>query len=380
MTKGAAIPTVCIDCRYISDRPSGIAEVVRALVDHAPALAPDLHFRLLTHPSAPSPLSTAANVGEHSVKIGANSPASMWFLPECAPVADCDVFHAPANILPARLNIPSVTTVHDIMWLTDPQWCDPSAYGLVKRQFYGHGLRRALNQSSKIAVVSEATRAAIAAHDPRVQDRLTLTRSGVSPRFKPVEADSAVLHSMGIGPGMRYVLAVGQYAPYKNHEGALTAFARAFAQEPDARLVFVQRQGPSTAPLASLAEKLGVADQVIFAGSVGGDALLQLYSNAVMLLHPSFCEGFGNPVAEAMACGCPVITSNMSAMPEVAGGAAALADPYDNAQIAVALRKVWESAAFASGLREAGLARARQLDWADFARANIALYRSILTA
>ncbi len=109
-------------------------------------------------------------------------------------------------------------------------------------------------------------------------------------------------------------------------------------------------------------------------------ALVQLYNGAAALLHPSFIEGFGNPVAEAMACGCPVVTSNCSAMPEVAGGAALLADPHDPGAIAAALQHVTHNRAFAAALRQRGLARAAQLDWGAFAAANLALYRKVLKA
>ncbi len=374
------IPIVCIDCRYISGRPSGISEVVQGLVDHAPELAPDLQFRLLKHPRRTTPLSAADNVTEYVVPVGTNSPATMWFLPEFAPLSGCDIFHATANILPARLNMRTVTTVHDIMWLTHPDWCDPSAYGHVKRWFYGNGIRRALERSDQIAAISEATRDEITAFSASTKDRITVTRSGVSDRFKPLARDDALLAGFGIEAGTKYALVVGQYAPYKNHEGALKAFAKAFEASEDGTLVFVQRRGAGNARLVKLASELGIGARVIFAGSVDSDSLLQLYSSAALLLHPSLCEGFGNPVAEAMACGCPVITSNISAMPEVAGGAAKLVDPRDAQSIAAALREVWNDPAQALLMRDAGIARAAKLRWTDFARANVAIYRSLLAA
>ncbi|MEO0057100.1 MAG: hypothetical protein RIT17_537, partial [Pseudomonadota bacterium] len=91
------------------------------------------------------------------------------------------------------------------------------------------------------------------------------------------------------------------------------------------------------------------------------------------LLHPSFIEGFGNPLAEAMACGCPVVTSNVSAMPEVVDGAALLADPHDPGAIAAALKQAVDDAVLAADLRARGLKRAAELDWRGFAAANLAL-------
>lgn len=377
------IPTVCIDCRYIGNRPSGIAEVVLGLVNHCPALAPDIHFRLLRNPARLARLSAASNTSEVVVKWGANSPATMWFLPEIAALQGIDLFHAPHNILPARLPAKAVTTVHDIMWLTHPHWCEPSGHGIyrqAKRRYYQHGIARALKHSAMIATVSEATRSDMIEHEPALADRIVVTRSGVAERFRPVEQDVKAFARLGLAKNAQYALIVGQSAPYKNHEGALRAFASGLGSNPEAHLIMVQRQGRNTATLHKLAAQLGIADKVIIMGAIGEEELIRLYSNARLLLHPSFCEGFGNPVAEAMACGAPVITSNRSAPAEVSAGAAALIDPHRIDSIAAALREVWHDADRRASMRETGLARANELRWIDFARANVALYRSLLNS
>lgn len=370
--------TICIDCRYLGERPSGIGEVVRSLVDHAPSLAPDLQFLLLRNPRHPGPLSNAPNVREEVVSQAANGPATMWWLPQVADLRGVDLFHATFNILPGALAMPTLTTVHDIMWLTRPQWCKSGALGLVERAFYSHGIRRALRQSDHIATVSAASRDSILSLYPELASRISVTLSGVSPRFRPMRVEPSALEALGIAAGRRFILTVGQYAPYKNHEGAIEAFAQAFADESEVDLVLVQRQGHGRQRLLELASRLGIAERIKLVGSVGGDDLIQLYSAACALLHPSFCEGFGNPVAEAMACGCPVITSNISAMPEVSGAAARLVPPHDHAAIAAALREVVHDAELAARMRGAGLARAAELDWRDFARANVGLYRKVL--
>jgi glycosyltransferase involved in cell wall biosynthesis len=174
------------------------------------------------------------------------------------------------------------------------------------------------------------------------------------------------------------VLTVGQVAPYKNHEGALRGFAAAFAGDREIDLVMVQRRGPGRIRLESLAQALGLSGRVHVLPVVDSDALVTLYGAARVLLHPSFAEGFGNPVAEAMACGCPVVTSTTSSMPEVAGGAALLADPHDIMSIADRLLAVVRSPARAEWMRAAGLTRARELRWRCFAAANLALYRRLL--
>jgi glycosyltransferase involved in cell wall biosynthesis len=374
------VKTVCIDCRYIGPRPSGIAEVVRGLVDHLPALAPDLQFLLLRNPAHDGRLSQADNVVERVVEQAANGPATMWWLSHIVDLSDVDLFHATANIMPAGLAMPCVVTIHDIMWLTRPDWCRTGLQGRIDRLFYGHGIRRALRSAEAITTVSGATAAEIATFHPPSAERTTVTLSGVSQRFRPVATDPAALQALGLVPGRAFVLTVGQYAPYKNHEGAIQGFARAFDHRRDIDLVLVQRSGSDRGRLLDLARRLGIGDRVHVCSAIDEATLLSLYSSAKALLHPSFCEGFGNPVAEAMACGCPVVTSGVSAMAEVAGGAARLIDPRAVESIAAGLVDVIDEAGRAAEMRVAGLVRASGLGWRDYAMANLAVYRRILDA
>ncbi|MBD8548157.1 glycosyltransferase [Sphingomonas sp. CFBP 8760] len=370
--------TICIDCRYIGRRYSGIAEVIRGLIDRVPALAPDLRFVLLRSPAHPGPLSTAPNVTERVVPQPANGPATMWWLSRVVDMRGIAVFHAPANIMPAGLHVPCVTTIHDIMWLTNPDWCRTGAQGMVDRLFYGHGIRRAMRSARAIITVSQASADAIIAHDPVAGARTHVALSGVSPRFRPIAPDWIALAALGLSPARRFVLTTGQYAPYKNHEGAIAGFAHAFRDRADIDLVIVQRAGRGSYRLQRLADQLGISDRLRLLTAVSEDILLSLYSAASVFLHPSLCEGFGNPVAEAMACGCPVVTSAVSAMPEVAGGAARLIDPHDPNAIAQALQAVVEDPQVTGAMRAAGLARAADLNWNTVATTTLGVYRQLL--
>jgi len=369
---------IALDCRYLGPRPSGIGEVVAALVEHLPLLAPDWEFTLLRHPQACAPLSTATNVREVVVRAAANGPVTLLNLPWAVDLSGIDLFHAPANILPGGLAIPAITTVHDIMWLTHPEWCNPEPWGRIERPFYAHGITRALKHSARIVTVSEASRAAIEAHHPAAAGRVTVIPSGVAGDFAPVPRDIGELARLGVPARRRYVLVVGQGAPYKNHEGALRAFATAFGARDDIDLVMVRRRGASGTRLERLARSLGIGGRMHVLPTVARADLVQLYAGAEVLLHPSLCEGFGNPLAEAMACGCPVITSAASAMPEVAGGAAVLVDPFDVSDIAAALRRVVDDPALRAALRSRGLNRAAAFNWRACAAAYLGLYASVL--
>ena len=371
------MPTICLDCRYLGPRPSGIGRLVQALVDHLPTLAPQVHFRLLKNAAHPGTLSRADNVTEVPVRFAANGPVSMWLLPQATKLGEVDLFHAPSNILPRGLRMKCVTTIHDLMWLDSPELCNSDPWGRVERRFYRHGIGRALRRSDAILAVSDATRNAILGHDPGLAERTFTARPGVGAPFQPLTPDRALLARWGIA-NRPFVLTVGQSAPYKNHENALRGFAHAFAGRADTMLVLVRRRGTDEGAMERLAEALGIADRVRILPPVDEDALAQLYAGALALLHPSYCEGFGLPLVEAMASGCPVVTSNLSAMPEVTGGAALLVDPHDVAAIGGALRRVAGDADLRADLRRRGLARAQALRWEQFARDNLAVYRRVL--
>ncbi|MGB3739714.1 MAG: glycosyltransferase family 1 protein [Pontixanthobacter sp.] len=372
------MPTVCIDCRYIGPRPSGIAEMVQALCDHVPALAPDLDFLLLRHPSRTMPLSNASNVREMPVRWAANGPMGMSALSHVADLSGVNLFHAPSNILP-HIAMPAITTVHDILWLTHPRWCNDRPYEQIERRFYNYGIRRALRKSAMIATVSDATRDAILAFDPAIDPRrIVTTRSGVSSDFRTAPDADRANGLPGQAAASPYILIVGQNAPYKNHARAVAAFALAFDDRADMHCIMVQRRGEDGGRLNARIAELGLTDRIHVRSPVPRGELVTLYQGATALFHPSLAEGFGNPLAEAMACGCPVVTSDRSAMVEVTDGAAVLIDPYDVSGMAAALRQVADDDDLTAHLRARGLARGRQLDWGAFAATNIALYRSAL--
>lgn len=377
---------ICIDCRYLRERPSGVATIVQALVDYVPALAPELSFLLLRHPNASAPLSRAPNVTERVVAREANGPATMFAMPWLAELHDVDLFHNPFQILPHGLRMRTVVTILDLMWVLHPSWArSPGWWGYVESTFYGHGICHALRHATRLIAISDATRADIAKVDPAAAARTLVVHEGVAAWFRPAITPEELAHVARVRerylPGARrHLLAVGQSSPYKNHEMVLRAFARAFHDEPEVQLGLVERLGQGERSLRPIAAALGVAERVRLLRDVPFDDLVALYQGALCLCHPSLMEGFGNGPAEAMACGCPVVTSNRSSMPEVSAGAALLVDPESIASIAAALGRVARDHAEANRMRERGLVRASELSWKRCAEQTLALYREVLDA
>src|SRR5262249_19991629 len=195
--------------------------------------------------------------------------------------------------------------------------------------------------------------------------------------FKQGDSGAARARVASYGVTKPFVLFVSSLWPYKNCDGLLRAWARARDELADRQLVIVGpgRDEKYIASLHSLTAELGIAGDVVFVGGVPLEETVSFYQAADVFVYPSLNETFGLPILEAMACGCPVVTSDTSAMPETAGGAAVLSDPKDPASIARAI--VEAAGPERDRLRDAGLQRAGQFTWAATGASTLDVYREV---
>jgi glycosyltransferase involved in cell wall biosynthesis len=193
--------------------------------------------------------------------------------------------------------------------------------------------------------------------------------------FKQGDVGAARAQVASYGVTKPFVLFVSSLWPYKNCDGLLRAWALARGELGDRQLAIVGpgRDETYLARLHSLAAELGISGDLVFVGGIPIEETVHFYRAADVFVYPSLNETFGLPILEAMACGCPVVTSDTSAMPEIAGGAAVLSDPKDPASIAWAITE----AVGRDRLRDDGLRRAGQFTWAATAAATLDVYREV---
>jgi glycosyltransferase involved in cell wall biosynthesis len=202
---------------------------------------------------------------------------------------------------------------------------------------------------------------------------------GVDPRrFHPDRPTDELPARFGLVEGERYVIYVGSEDPRKNLPALWRAFARVLARHPEARLLKVgtAHHQAERARLEELGRQLGIASAVRFLGQVSDEALRSLYGLAAVCVVPSLYEGFGLPVLEAMACGAPVVCSNRTSLPEVAGDAALLAEPEPES-LAAAIEQVLADPARQDDLRQRGLRRAAAYTWRRTAEQTAAAYEDL---
>ena len=277
-----------------------------------------------------------------------------------------DLVHATSAAVPPTRGRPLVATVHDLAFRHYPE-----AYPAAGRRYHDRSARIVAAEAARVLVPSEATARDLAELYGVDRGRVTITPLGVELSDEPDHAGARrLLGELGVrGP---FLLAVGTLEPRKNLPRLLAAFGEVTDELPDHWLVVVGPVGwgPRLRPTWDLV-------RVKLAGRVGDGVLHALYQAADGLAYPSLYEGFGLPVLEAMANGTPVLTSDCSSLPEVAGGAALLVDPLDRAAIAAGLVRLVGDAALRDRLTEAGRRRAAGFSWRATAAATWATYREV---
>jgi glycosyltransferase involved in cell wall biosynthesis len=274
-------------------------------------------------------------------------------------LSDTDLFFSPGYNTPLTCPAPFIFTIHDLSHVYCPENSSP-----LIRLYYATTLKRNCHRAASILTVSEFTRMQIVEWAGISPEKVVNVSCGVDPAYHP----GGDVYSFPFP----YLLCVSNRKHHKNEFRIVEAFAKAGVST-QIHLVFT---GETTPELSDCIGRHGVNACVHFTGMVPEAQLPSLYRGAVALVFPSLYEGFGLPVLEAMACGTPVVTSNVTAMPEVAAGAALLVDPASVDEIAQAMKQIVSDAALRTQLREKGLARAPDFSWDS----TIAKVREVLAA
>jgi glycosyltransferase involved in cell wall biosynthesis len=264
-----------------------------------------------------------------------------------------------------------VFVMHGADWIAFP-----ANYPLADRLYHRLALPLYLRRADRVITVSADAARRIAARAPAAEAKLAMVHHGVGPEFARV-LDPARLAAVRARYGLpeRFLLYVGQIYPMKNVGGILQAFARLRERIPHALVLAGKRAVNAEADLRLMAE-LGLEDRVVETGWVEAADLPALYSLADLFVFPSLYEGFGLPLLEAMACGCPVVTSTAGSCPEVAGDAALLVDPRDPAAIAGAVQLLLDDPGLRAELVARGLERVPRFTWAAAAARTLAVLRA----
>jgi len=377
-TREPGLPfTIGLDARKIQD--FGIGTYVRNLVRSLAALDRENRYVLLVRPADREAL---PELPENFRTVVESSPvysprelvALSWRLFRL----QLDLYHATHYVLPAVVPSRVVVTIHDIIHLLYPEFL-PSGLAFLYAQRMIH---RSLTRGDRIIAVSQNTKSDLMEYFDVDGKKIQVVYNGVEERFRERLPEDELERRLAAAEIVRpYLLFVGNPKPHKNLDNVVQAYARArrMAQF-DAPLVCVGDKTGADAKIRQRAQYLGLADRVHLLGHVADELLPAIYQGAALFLYPTLYEGFGLPVVEAMASGVAVITSNTSALKEIAEGYAHLVDPLDVDGMAKAIARCMADDEHRAALAKLGARRAEDFRWDETARRTLAIYRAALGA
>jgi glycosyltransferase involved in cell wall biosynthesis len=367
---------IAIDIRKYHD--FGIGTYVRNLIHHLARIDQRTEYVLLCRPQDRDVIALPGpNFRLVPESAGPYSIAEQVRIPMALRREHADLFHSPHYVLPPLVHCRSVVTIHDCIHLMFPQYLPGRlAHAYAKTQMW-----TSAHRSDRVLTVSETSKQDILRRFRIPADKVTVVYNAIDERLTdppaPEEFGRVRVRYQLKDP---FALYVGNIKPHKNLERLIEAF-HGLRQQPEfelLKLVIIGDEISKYQGLRRAVHQHKLHKHVRFFGFVGPETLAVLYRLARVFVFPSLYEGFGLPPLEAMYFGTPVVTSNVSSMPEVVGDAAILVDPYSADSIAEGMRRALLDQALRDTLRERGMARAREFSWERSAEQVHQVYTEVM--
>jgi len=369
-----------IDARSLEEeRGTGVARYLRNLLREFARIAPDNRYVLyFKERVADDDLLNQACFLKEQVKMSfLPRKKVLWeqaFLPKAIARSGVEVLFSPSYLTPLFSPAKSVVTIHDITYEVNPGWFHP------KERLKMRTLARlAARRANRIIAVSQTTKNDLIQRYKVVPEKVSIVYEASDPKFRPIE-DKNLLKMVKEKYQLKdkFIFYLGSLFARRNIPRLLEAFQRVIDEFGEVQLLIVgeDRAYPSQ-DIPRLVSQLALNEKVIWFEYVSEDDLPLLYNAAELFVYPSSYEGFGLPVLEAMASGRPVVTSNLSCLPEITGKAALLVDPTNPEEMAEAMVKILKDEKLMERLSQEGLKRAESFSWRRTAEETLKVFEEV---
>lgn len=365
---------IALDARLVYYRRySGIGQYIVHLAERLPALKPDWQFTLI-HSRKDRSMPQLPSVRLFSAWTPSHHRFEQIVFPIELRRLKIDLLHSPDFIPPFRGDFQRIITVHDLNFLYYPQFLTADS-----RRYYNDQIERAVSIADHILADSHATKSDLIKLLNVPAEKISVVWLAPNSIFKPIDPAALNEPRSRLRLPDRFILFTGTFEPRKNIAGLLKAY-RAFLDKSHAsiHLILAGSRGWLFDETHALIDQLHLTDRVRLIEAPSESDLVALYHLATVFVLPSYYEGFGLTVLEAMACGAPCIISNRGSLPEVADGAALIVDPDDEPQLTDALERVLSDPQLRSDLKQKGFDRVKEFSWQRCARETLAIYRRVL--
>ncbi len=355
---------IAVNTRWLlPNKMEGFGWYTFHVLTHLTKLLPNAEFYFINDRGIKNKMIERLNVRYITVPPPARHPF-LWYLwneysvPFILKRINADIYFSPDGFLPSKLKIPTLTTIHDLNFEEENDFVDKRA-----KEYYKKHIRKAATVASHILTVSEFSKNDIIKHYTIGESKITATHNGPQSEFKDC-SHKRISTLQRYAKSKPFFLFVGAQNPRKNLANIFKAFDGFIEKtKSNFQLLLVGERMHWNEDICTAWENMKHKDHVLFTGRISSTDLNNIYSAATGLLYPSIFEGFGIPIIEAFAAGCPVITSLSTAMPEVAGDAAILVDPTSIDEIILAMEKLALDDAAGEIMRTKGFERAKLFKW-----------------
>jgi glycosyltransferase involved in cell wall biosynthesis len=375
------LPIIAIDYTPAYGQGGGIGRYVRALVAALARQDQNSAYKLFvagaTRSVLPSP--PGSNFVWRTTRLSPRWLARIWHrarlpIPIETFLGAADFVHATDFVLPpTRPGTRTLLTIHDLSFVRVPEAASPGLKAYLDRV-----VPSSVRRADHILADSQATKDDLIALYKTPHEKITVLLSGVDPVFRRTDQLSITAIRSRYNLQRPFIFSVGTVQPRKNYSRLIQALSQLLQKGYELDLVIAGGRGWLEDPIYRTVQVTHTQEHVHFVGFVDETDLPAFYSAAECLAFPSLYEGFGLPILEAMACGTPVITSNSSSLPEVAGDAALIVDPYSTEVIADAIQRLLDDTALRNTLVEKGYQRVGQFSWDESARKLRQIYANML--
>ena len=368
---------ICIDARSLRDTPTGLGRYAAHLISHISRLDQQNEYIVIRRPSRHGTIAEQDNFREIAMSYDISSLRNTLGGARIINALQADIYHSLFHFLPLGVEAGQIViSLHDLIWVDHPRLADNKRLKRWAKGSLGKlGIRKAIRTADHIIAVSGSTRQAALANHALAAEKVTAIHHGVAPEWG-FGFDNTETKLPEIFRERRFIFGLGNSLPYKNLPRLVRAFAELATTAPDLLLVLAGR-GEGNPQLVQLAHQLGLSDRIHLAGQLSDTQIRACFTRALFFAFPSLIEGFGMPVLEAMASGCPVLTSNRSSLAEIAGNDAELVNPDEIGSIAAGMQRLLTDSALRQHLGRQGQARAATFTWERTAHQTIQVYNHL---
>jgi glycosyltransferase involved in cell wall biosynthesis len=373
------IMRIGIDCRAIRNFTDGMGKYSKRLIEKLAEIDKENHYILFFRNDYQGSKAFGSNFTSVDIPYSHLSWQTMFLMARVIKRYQLDLYHAPFFLMPYGIDCKKIITVPDLMALKVSGFFSHRSFIGEQLAYCYHKMfvPGSIRRADSVMAISQATAKDIVKNIKKFRKKITVVHLGVDPQFKPVSKNVVDKVKRDYSITNSYFLYTGNTKPYKNIKGLLLGYHQYVKKGGQAQLKLISYRDRFRDELVARVKAMGLQGRVFFMDNVPNSDLPALMCGAIAFIFPSIYEGFGLPVVEAMACGCPVIASDIPSLKEIAGNASLQVSPYDPYALCKAMNEVENNTILRAEFVKKGFENSKRFSWEQYAQQTLDCYNTL---